>query len=86
MPYGYSNNMAVQIAEKHAQEPTDPLFAMSAICVRHNILPSMIANKLGVSKQTIYDWLSGKYAPRPDKEVDIKKYLKELRKKYPEKG
>lgn len=86
MAYGYSNTMAKQIEEKHRQNPDDPLFALLAICVQQNIVPSTVAAKLGVSKQTIYDWIGGKYSPRPDTFDEIKTQLKQARKQYGKKG
>lgn len=82
MAYGYSNTMATNIREKHDSNPDDPLYALGAICVDHEIVPSVIAEKLGVSKQTVYDWLAGKYSPKADKLADIKALLKTYQKQF----
>jgi transposase len=80
MSYGYSNAMATLIKERHNEDPSNVLYAVAAICVERNIVPSEVAARLNVSKQTIYDYLQQKYSPKPDTLEALKAYLKELKK------
>lgn len=80
MAYGYSNVMAKKIMEKHKADPSDPVFELLSIYVGKNLPPSHLADALGVSKQTVYDWIAQRYAPKPDKIDAIKKLIKVHRK------
>lgn len=80
MSYGYSNSLAVHIKEQAKADPSNPLFALASICVDRNIVPSEIAARISVSKQTIYDYLQLKYSPKPEVLKEINQYLKVLRK------
>lgn len=80
MSYGYSNKMAVLIEDRHEAEPDNILYAVLLLCVAKNIVPSEVAQRIGVTKQAVYDWIQGKYAVNPVYEVELKKFLKELRK------
>lgn len=81
MSYSYSHQVATLINNKHEEDPGDPIFTLGAICVARNIVPSVIGKRLKVSKQTVYDWFSQKYSPRPDTLDEINKYIKELQRK-----
>jgi len=81
MSYGYSNTMAQRIKERHEEDPDDPFFAMLDLCVARNVMLSEVAEKLGVSKQAVYDWIQQKYAVNPDVLDNIKALTKELKSK-----
>lgn len=38
---------------------------------RHGMSVSELANRVGVSRPTVYDWESGKAAPHPERHVAI---------------
>lgn len=81
MAHGYSHEFAVAIQQRHKDNPDDPVFTLAALCVEKNIVPSEIAARLNVSKQTVYGWFTGGFYPRPDAMEGIKAYTKELKRK-----
>lgn len=86
MAYGYSQAMADLIRDKHENDPDDTLFALLIICLDNGIVPSELAQSLGVSKQTVYDWIAERYSPRPDARQAITDLLKAYKKTYRKKG
>lgn len=86
MSYSYSHQLATHIKKRHEEDPEDLLFAVAALCVERDIVPSQIAERVGVSKQAVYDWLQHKYSPKPGVVAELKAYHKELKKIKPAKG
>jgi DNA-binding XRE family transcriptional regulator len=67
---GYSQG-TIELNQK-AKETTGTL--LGAICIALKYPASQVAKELHVSRQTVYDWFSGK--ARPSRRLDIK--IKEL--------
>jgi DNA-binding XRE family transcriptional regulator len=67
---GYSQGL-IELNQK-AKETTGTL--LGAMCIALKYPVSQVAKELHVSRQTVYDWFSGK--ARPSKRLDIK--IKEL--------
>ena len=79
MSYGFSYSMARRIEERHKAEPNNLLFSTMALCLKKNIVPSQIADHLGVSKQHVYNWINGKYAVSDEDAAALKQFQKDLK-------
>lgn len=79
MSYGFSYSMAQRIEERHKSDPNDLLFSVLALCVKKNIVPSQIANHLGVSKQHVYNWINGVYVVSDADLKALKQFQKDLK-------
>jgi transcriptional regulator with XRE-family HTH domain len=44
-------------------------------CIKNNISAAKLAEKFGVSRQTIYNWFSGRHEPGPQHIPQINKIL-----------
>jgi DNA-binding XRE family transcriptional regulator len=80
MPFGYSHNFALQIEAKYKSDKNNPVFQMGHLAVEKEVMLSEIASELGVSKQAIYKWFEGAYAPKEDVMKKIIKLNKKLEK------
>jgi len=60
MSYGYTVNLL--IANKSADIKSIGV-ALGKECISRNVPVTLIANKLKVSRQTIYNWFSGVHKP-----------------------
>jgi transcriptional regulator with XRE-family HTH domain len=38
---------------------------LGRVCMKNNVPVSQVATKLGVSRQTIYNWFCGTHSPKP---------------------
>ena len=48
-------------------------------CIRKDISASLVAQELGVSRQTIYNWFAGKYEPQKKIQERVQKYLTKIK-------
>lgn len=58
---GYSYTIVKAIA---AADQTLPGVRLAQVCVSHNISVASAAQTLGVSRQTVYSWFTGRFKPR----------------------
>lgn len=47
-------------------------------CIKHNISVATVADKFKVSRQTVYNWFSGKVEPSSNRQHAIQTYLDTL--------
>ena len=48
-------------------------------CIKLGVPVAIIAVRLGVSRQTVYNWFIGAYDPKPELTIDIKNLIKTLK-------
>jgi transposase len=53
--------------------------ALGRVAIRNGISVAHIAVKLGVSRQTVYNWFVGAHDPKPDQESSITKLISKLK-------
>jgi predicted transcriptional regulator len=53
---------------------------LGQVCLEHEVPITMVADMLGVTRATVYNWLTGATAPRGPQYARIPKVIKELRK------
>jgi|TARA_R110000751_G_scaffold15400_1_gene49994 transcriptional regulator with XRE-family HTH domain len=51
---------------------------LGEMCISKRYAAAAVAKKLNVSRQTVYDWFSGKAMPQPARETEIKELIEEL--------
>lgn len=51
---------------------------LGALCIDRKISATDVSKKLNISKQTVYDWFSGKTIPSYKKLNELQAYIKEL--------
>lgn len=85
MAYGYSIRFAELVKKRHRANPDDPLYLMGKLCIENDVMMADVAESLSVSKQALYKWFAGDYAPKPEQLAKINSFNKRLRKQY-EKG
>jgi DNA-binding XRE family transcriptional regulator len=78
MPFGYSNNFVTAVRERARSSPNDPVVRLCYLCIENDMMLSDAAVKIGVSKQTIYNWFNGAYRPKPQTERKIVKLNERL--------
>ena len=79
MPFGYSHDFVVDITSKYKSDPKNPVYRLGYLAVKHGIMLSEVADRLGVSKQAVYKWFEGAYQPKEKMLTSIKALNKELR-------
>lgn len=68
MSYGYS----ARVIQQNEDADQDLLgVQLGALCVLHDVPVSQVAEKLGVSRQTTYNWFMGANSPRGDAEKAV---------------
>jgi len=76
MSHGYSQSLVE--ANKKA-DTKSPGVALGRVCIAHNISVSEVADYLGVSRMTIYNWFEGTHVPYTRYYEDIKHYIHIIR-------
>ena len=71
---GYSQ----AIVEANAAAPAGPGVQLGAVCIALKYPASQVAKALNVSRQTVYDWFSGKTKPNKEKEFGIQELIKTI--------
>ena len=71
---GYSNRIASQ---NRSADIKNPGVRLGRYCIDREISAQELANEFGVSKVTIYNWMSGLYVPNSRHAKNIFKYLVE---------
>lgn len=73
--HGYSYAFIKRI-HTLAKNKTAPVgVQLGAIAVQHEIPISKIAERVGVSRMTVYDWFTGKYEPKQSNLAKLKAYI-----------
>jgi predicted transcriptional regulator len=76
---GYSSSFVHRINE--VQWSVYPAIrALGQACLEHEVPITAVAEMLGVTRATVYNWLTGETAPRGPHYARIPKVIKELRK------
>ena len=66
--YSYTIVKAIQAADQ-----TLPGVKLAQLCVSRNISVASVAADLGVSRQTVYSWFTGRFKPRQSEATRIAK-------------
>jgi len=72
MGYGYSIRL-IELNKKANQKLLG--VRLGKLCIKQNIPVSEIANSLGVSRQTIYNWFIGFTAPQKTVAESVKNFI-----------
>jgi predicted transcriptional regulator len=76
MSYGYSQ----RLVEANSNADTKSLGVyLGNRCIRLGIPVSEVADTLGVSRATVYNWFWGEVNPRPEHNDKITEFLRTLR-------
>jgi DNA-binding XRE family transcriptional regulator len=81
MPVGYSIAFAEHVKALRKAHPDNPLYELGMLCIAHDISIVELADRLGVSKQAVYDWFDGNYEPKPETVERIHTQIKKLKTK-----
>ena len=77
MSYGYS----AKIIGLNAGASEERLgVALGRVCIALDIPVSVIAEQIGVSKQTIYNWFMGAYEPHASCKMAVERIIQDLNK------
>lgn len=63
MRSGYSHALVQHLAKAKTDTPA---VALGRLCVTHGVPVRQLADSLGVSRQTVYNWFWGHHAPSAD--------------------
>ncbi len=75
MSYGYT----LKLASLNKKASVRSLgVKLGRVCIKHNMPVITVASRLGVSRQTIYCWFSGKSTPNENATKKIKKLILKL--------
>lgn len=77
MTYGYSQSIVA--ANKRASTKLLGV-ALGRLCIANDVPVRMIAEHIGVSRQTIYNWFEGRHEPSKDVVLAVEKLIDSLRK------
>jgi hypothetical protein len=78
MSYGYSARI---IAANHRQDDSSLGVKLGRVCIALDIPVTVVAEKMGVSKQTIYNWFMGAYAPHASCKATVEALILDLDKR-----
>jgi DNA-binding XRE family transcriptional regulator len=77
MSYGYTT----RIGSLNKQADTSLLgVKLGRVCIRNDVPVAEIASRLGVSRQTIYNWFMGTHEPNEELTTLIKEIIIEYKK------
>lgn len=51
---------------------------LGRLCIKHDIAVSQVARDLGVTRQTVYSWFSGKSEPQAYYATSVRRMIQEL--------
>jgi hypothetical protein len=77
MSYGYSQRLIEAI---HSADPKSLSVALGRLCLKLDIPVNDVAQALGVSRATVYNWFWGTSKPDPKRSVRIVEYICKLKK------
>ena len=77
MPHGYSQYLV--LVNKSANKRHIGV-ALGRACIAKGVSVADVAERFGVSRQTVYNWFEGKHDPKPEMLSDIEKYIARLTK------
>lgn len=75
MSHGYT--VSLFFANKDADNNSDGV-VLGAECISRDIPVSLVARKLKVSRQTIYNWFSGHHIPSVYHTIEIHRFLRDI--------
>lgn len=75
MTYGYSRHIVT--ANKKADDSLIGV-ALGRLCIAKNVPVTDVASRLTVSRQTVYNWFTGKHQPSSITATHITAYFKAL--------
>lgn len=77
MSYGYS----LRLVEANKKANGQSLgVALGRLCIANNVPVQEVADRLGVTRMTVYNWFWGQSEPGPSLSERIEQYMKSLRK------
>jgi hypothetical protein len=76
MSYGYSQRLIEAI---HSADPKLLNVALGRLCLKLDIPVNDVAQDLGVSRATVYNWFWGISKPDPKRSVRISEYIYALK-------
>lgn len=75
MAYGYSQGLIER--NRRASEKMLGV-RLGRACIEHQVPVTVIANKFGVTRQTVYNWFSGVSSPTESLHTSVDSYLSKL--------
>lgn len=51
---------------------------LGRLCLQHDVSVSKVANYIGVTRQTVYSWFTGKSQPQAEHETAVKELVAKL--------
>lgn len=79
MTYGYSQSLVY--ANKKASIKSLGV-ALGRVCIRANVSVNKVADDLGVTRMTIYNWFKGDSVPFHSYDVTISDYIARIKAKH----
>jgi len=77
MSYGYS----LRLAEANKRSDSQSLgVALGRLCIAKNVPVNVVADQLGVTRMTVYNWFWGECEPSASITERIESYMASLRK------
>lgn len=77
MSYGYS----LRLVEANKRSESQSLgVALGKLCIAKNVPVQEVADQLGVTRMTVYNWFWGESEPSPNLGERIESYMNSLRK------
>ena len=77
MPHGYSQ---YTIAANKSADRRLIGVALGRACIAKGVSVASIAQRFGVSRQTVYNWFEGKHGPKPELLRPVTAYVAHLSK------
>lgn len=76
MSQGYS----LRLRDLNRRAPSKLLgVQLGRLCIKHDVPASVVAERMGVSRQTIYNWFRGASNPSPNLIVLVEQYMGALK-------
>ena len=75
MTQGYS----LRLRDTNRRAPSKLLgVRLGRVCIKHDVPASVVADRMGVTRQTIYNWFRGDSNPSPNLTAIVEQYIASL--------
>jgi len=72
MTQGYS----LRLRDLNLRAPSSLLgVRLGQLCIEHDVPVTVVAQQIGVTRQTVYNWFAGTFSPQPVLVPRIKAYI-----------
>jgi transcriptional regulator with XRE-family HTH domain len=74
-----SQGYSLRLRDLNRKAPSKMLgVRLGRVCIKHDVPASVVAGRMGVSRQTVYNWFRGASSPSSNLAATIEQYISSL--------